>query len=354
MTASRREFLTLSGAALGALATGYPTAAIAQAPVNEVMCIGGTGGRKFGPIYPTSVGLAQGRDSDNAVRVNYIEINGVEYGSRNVDEGRLEERNTLRLGPDEYITAGIIRWDHRHPIYGKNRPTLIDRLDLRTNLGNRTWTPGWSEFSKEVSFDSARVCTISGRVGSRLDQVCFELIRNYQPSQLVEENEPAVFEVHAPGTTYFEAETVVEKRISTWERVVSRQRTRSFSASVGVELLAGLVNANTGVSVTNQVTTVETVADTLEQTRTNVRTIERKAEEFYGIVTGRVNVYLDQEGNYYATPTTNGRFDRYDSATLPLVNRYLNFANDIDLAPIGIRTVGDPLYDGDLERILIS
>ena len=355
MKTSRREFLTLSGAGFGAMATGYPTGAIAQSPETDVLCYGGSGGGAFGPFYPTSVGLAQGRDSDNAVRVNLIRINKTEYGSRNVDDGQLQERGELNFSEDEYITAGTIRWGHRHPVFGKDRPVLVDLLDLRTNKGQRTRTTGWSEYSREQKFSNVRVCTIAGRVGARVDRICFEVIRNYEPSQLIAENEPAVFEYHAPGSTLTEAESVEERRLTAWERVVTRQRTRTLSASVGVELMAGLVGLQSDLagSLTTQNTTVTTVSNVLERTVSTLTQTVRETEGDHGFVVGRVNVYLDQEGNYYAVPSTGGTFGRYQPETLPLLHRALNFAPGLELTPVGMRSIPEPLYGGDIERLIV-
>ena len=117
--------------------------------------------------------------------------------------------------------------------------------------------------------------------------------------------------------------------------------------------LVGLKSDLSG-SLTSQNTTVNSVSEVLERTVSTLTQVTRETESFHGFVVGRVNVYLDQEGNYYAVPSTEGTFGRYDTASLPLLHRFLNFAPGFELTPVGMISVGDPLYGGAIERLLVS
>lgn len=241
--------------------------------------VGGNGGHPFDEVYVREIAI-------NAWdQIDLIVINGKGYGNDRGGWGK----DGLTLGQDEYICR--VDWNHHD---------MVNYLKFTTNFGRsieggkRVGTTGWIE--------NARLLSIGGRVGGKVDQLKLKHIENYSASRVVEKNANFIVSYTAPFQTFTSYTERSTRSLQAFEEVSEIMTRGSFSSSVEAEFIAKF-SSSTEFEFKNSA--ISKIRGEVEEHLKTGSKIERTVNEGHvgvNVVSG--TLMASPEGAHWMFPTT--------------------------------------------------
>ncbi|MEM9798561.1 MAG: jacalin-like lectin [Pseudomonadota bacterium] len=269
--------------------------------------IGGDGGKSFGIQAVRTIGFRSGN------RVDALVLNGSRKGGNG---GR--ESKVLELQGDEYIEHMEI-WDNTH----KGRSRRIHKISLQTSRG-RTLSVGKQSGNKTV-LSGVRVLGLGGNSGAELDKLRIRYIKDYTPSDMIEQGALAVIGVIPQGQT---TETFVSSRVSKLsasslflEIVSSIETTTETGGAVGE--FTAKASTTFGLSVT---TSSEFREEIETETVESERITYAPPEGHVGLEVIQIDVFKANDGTIWQFPVSEPSIVSTPVASTPAL-----FANVYDM-----------------------
>lgn len=208
--------------------------------------------------------------------IDGIVINDITYGHGD-GEGALTNPN-LVLDKDEYFCK------IRANAGPHNGDTIVTYLSMTTNK-NKTITGGSldSTYYSSLELENCYLIAVGGAAGNYLDSLCFDVIQNYSPSQIIKKD-VGVIQALMCGPT----EVVKYKESQSSTNFASNystvfNSTQNYSAAVEGEYYGAFMSANTNISYseTNYGSMSTAVSNSLVDLETYTMDVAEGSTSFY-------------------------------------------------------------------------
>jgi hypothetical protein len=265
----------------------------------RTLTFGGGGGGPFNGGHPGSLGLRGGSLLDAII------INGQKYGG---DGG--SATNIETLSPGEYWNSIYVR-----------SGSLIDHLKL-TSSGGRTVERG-GDGGGEATYSNLRIISISGRCGSLVDSLSFDVVDGYVASTQVASNVEVIMGVETGGQTIKRFHNESTRTAQSYQKVSQHMMEWDVNASASGEYFAKF-SASTSLKTSDSST--QTIAnEASRQVDAGESWDQTIAADQAAFLVGCVNLMQDSSGNPWMVPVSAA-----DWILLPS-SRYRELAGKYDI-----------------------
>lgn len=269
--------------------------------------VGGNGGKPFAIEAVRTIGFRSGK------RVDALLLNGSRKGGKGGSESVV-----LELQGDEYIDHMEI-WSNK----SRGKSTRIHGISFRTSRG-RSLSAG-RESGTKTTLSGVRILGLGGNSGAELDKLRVRYIKDYTPSDIVEQGALAVIGVIPQGQT---TETFVSSRVSKLsasslflEIVSSVETTTETGGAVGE--FTAKASTTFGLSVT---TSSEFREEIETETFESERITYAPPEGHVGLEVIQIDVFKASDGTIWQFPVSESSIVSTPVASSPAL-----FANVYDM-----------------------
>lgn len=300
---------------------------------------GGSGGNNFADQAIETVSFTWAQVGGNGGhRLTSININGDQFG-----HSRGRTTSTLRMRRGEYINhVDIETHGHGWPV--------VDKLKLRTNLGQEIRGGGSNQDARRHVLNNVRVVRVGGRTGAAVDQLRFNYIQDYVPSEELTQRVPAVIFMSAPTFEDRRFISSASRRLRTFERVLETSVSQQVSvkANIAAEFLEKTLKIGLGIEAQRAISSSRStsLSDTIEVILRDERSTEFINGETYTFITTDVDVFMDPDGDAFVIPREPETYEAFTEEEYSRLGGYLNLVGTALETRTQLQSRSDPAMGG--------